>query len=156
MQCAPTSVCTFTHTHTQIHTHNHMLQICAQVHTYYLLTQTKICITIRDSRKSHPHVCSHECYIISWVLHQLHPNSGLPYTFERCMLWVQCDVTSCSSFGWCNCSIFKDVYVVYELMDTDLHQIIRSPQPLSDDHCQYFLYQVCRGTCDVFLWHWFD
>lgn len=37
---------------------------------------------------------------------------------------------------------FKDVYVVYELMDTDLHQIIRSPQPLSDDHCQYFLYQV--------------
>jgi serine/threonine protein kinase len=36
---------------------------------------------------------------------------------------------------------FKDVYVVYELMDTDLHQIIRSPQPLSDDHCQYFLYQ---------------
>lgn len=40
---------------------------------------------------------------------------------------------------------FKDVYVVYELMDTDLHQIIRSPQPLSDDHCQYFLYQVLRG-----------
>lgn len=40
---------------------------------------------------------------------------------------------------------FKDVYVVYELMDTDLHQIIRSPQPLSDDHVQYFLYQVLRG-----------
>lgn len=40
---------------------------------------------------------------------------------------------------------FKDVYVVYELMDTDLHQIIRSPQPLSDDHSQYFLYQVLRG-----------
>jgi len=42
-------------------------------------------------------------------------------------------------------SNFKDLYVVYELMDTDLHQIIRSPQPLSDDHCQYFLYQVLRG-----------
>lgn len=40
---------------------------------------------------------------------------------------------------------FKDVYVVYELMDTDLHQIIRSPQALSDDHVQYFLYQVLRG-----------
>lgn len=37
---------------------------------------------------------------------------------------------------------FKDLYVVYELMDTDLHQIIRSPQPLSNDHSQYFLYQV--------------
>jgi len=30
-------------------------------------------------------------------------------------------------------------------MDTDLHQIIRSPQHLSDDHVQYFLYQVLRG-----------
>jgi len=28
------------------------------------------------------------------------------------------------------------VYIVYELMDTDLHQIIRSNQPLTDDHCQ--------------------
>ena len=37
---------------------------------------------------------------------------------------------------------FQDVYIVYELMDTDLHQIIRSSQPLSDDHCQYFIYQV--------------
>ncbi|VFQ91458.1 unnamed protein product [Cuscuta campestris] len=40
---------------------------------------------------------------------------------------------------------FDDVYIVYELMDTDLHQIIRSPQPLTEDHCQYFLYQLLRG-----------
>ncbi|XP_078177795.1 mitogen-activated protein kinase 4 [Carex rostrata] len=40
---------------------------------------------------------------------------------------------------------FKDVYLVYELMDTDMHQIIKSPQPLSDDHCQYFLFQLLRG-----------
>jgi serine/threonine protein kinase len=39
----------------------------------------------------------------------------------------------------------QDVYLVYELMDTDLHQIIRSAQPLSDDHCQYFVYQLLRG-----------
>ncbi|KAF7844568.1 mitogen-activated protein kinase-like protein MMK2-like [Senna tora] len=31
---------------------------------------------------------------------------------------------------------FNDVYMVYELMDTDLHQIIRSNQPLTDDHCR--------------------
>lgn len=37
---------------------------------------------------------------------------------------------------------FKDVYLVYELMDTDLHQIIKSSQALSNDHCQYFLLQV--------------
>ncbi|KAJ9698263.1 hypothetical protein PVL29_007376 [Vitis rotundifolia] len=40
---------------------------------------------------------------------------------------------------------FNDVYIVYELMDTDLHQIIRSSQALTDDHCQYFLYQLLRG-----------
>ncbi|KAJ0914351.1 putative mitogen-activated protein kinase CMGC-MAPK family [Helianthus annuus] len=32
---------------------------------------------------------------------------------------------------------FNDVYIVYELMDTHLHQIIRSNQPLADDHCRY-------------------
>jgi serine/threonine protein kinase len=42
-------------------------------------------------------------------------------------------------------STFKDIYVVTDLMDTDLHRIIRSPQPLSDDHCRYFLYQILRG-----------
>jgi len=40
---------------------------------------------------------------------------------------------------------FKDVYIVYELMDTDLNQVIKSNQPLSDQHAQYFLYQVLRG-----------
>jgi serine/threonine protein kinase len=39
---------------------------------------------------------------------------------------------------------FNDVYIVYELMDTDLHQIIRSPQPLTNEHFQYFVYQVQR------------
>lgn len=37
---------------------------------------------------------------------------------------------------------FQDVYLVYELMDTDLHQIIKSSQPLSNDHCKYFIFQV--------------
>ncbi|VVA89642.1 unnamed protein product [Arabis nemorensis] len=40
---------------------------------------------------------------------------------------------------------FNDVYIVYELMDTDLHQIIRSTQPLNDDHSRFFLYQLLRG-----------
>ncbi|KAB5515779.1 hypothetical protein DKX38_026427 [Salix brachista] len=40
---------------------------------------------------------------------------------------------------------FNDVYIAYELMDTDLHQIIRSNQVLSEEHCQYFLYQILRG-----------
>lgn len=36
-------------------------------------------------------------------------------------------------------------YIVQELMEADLHQIIRSGQPLTDDHYQYFVYQICRG-----------
>ncbi|XP_042471039.1 mitogen-activated protein kinase 2-like [Zingiber officinale] len=40
---------------------------------------------------------------------------------------------------------FNDVYIVYELMDTDLHQIIHSNQALTDDHCQFFLHQLLRG-----------
>jgi mitogen-activated protein kinase 1/3 len=36
---------------------------------------------------------------------------------------------------------FKEVYLVQELMETDLHRVIRT-QTLSDDHCQYFIYQV--------------
>ncbi|KAL9244347.1 hypothetical protein vseg_018133 [Gypsophila vaccaria] len=40
---------------------------------------------------------------------------------------------------------FTDVYIATELMDTDLHQIIRSNQNLSEEHCQYFLYQLLRG-----------
>lgn len=39
----------------------------------------------------------------------------------------------------------NDVYLVYELMDTDLHQIIRSDQALLEEHCQYFTYQILRG-----------
>lgn len=35
-----------------------------------------------------------------------------------------------------------DVYLVTELMDTDLSCVIASPEPLTDDHCQYFAYQL--------------
>lgn len=40
---------------------------------------------------------------------------------------------------------FDEIYLVAELMETDLSSIIKSPQPLSDDHCQFFLYQLLRG-----------
>lgn len=38
-----------------------------------------------------------------------------------------------------------ELYVVMELMDTDLHRIIQSPQPLGDAHFKHFLYQLLRG-----------
>ncbi|CAJ1457794.1 unnamed protein product [Effrenium voratum] len=42
-------------------------------------------------------------------------------------------------------SNFEDIYVISELMETDLASILKSPQPLSDEHCQFFIYQILRG-----------
>lgn len=42
-------------------------------------------------------------------------------------------------------------YVVTELMQSDLHKIIVSPQPLSSDHAKVFLYQILRGLCRSLL-----
>ena len=44
-----------------------------------------------------------------------------------------------------NPHIFEEIYVVFELMETDLSSIIKSPQPLYDEHVQFFLYQILRG-----------
>eukprot|EP00168_Porphyra_purpurea_P014510 TRINITY_DN418_c0_g1_i10.p1 TRINITY_DN418_c0_g1~~TRINITY_DN418_c0_g1_i10.p1 ORF type:complete len:394 (-),score=105.55 TRINITY_DN418_c0_g1_i10:92-1273(-) len=48
---------------------------------------------------------------------------------------------------------FQDVYTVTELMDTDLHQIITSNQQLSDEHCQYFTYQILRALKHIHSAH---
>lgn len=42
-----------------------------------------------------------------------------------------------------------DRYVLTDLMETDLHHIIVSPQPLTDDHIKLFLYQLLRGITHV-------
>ena len=34
--------------------------------------------------------------------------------------------------------------IIQELMETDMHRVIRT-QDLSDDHCQYFIYQTLRA-----------
>ncbi|XP_061162468.1 serine/threonine-protein kinase NLK-like isoform X1 [Saccostrea cucullata] len=40
---------------------------------------------------------------------------------------------------------FQEVYVITQLMQSDLHKIIVSPQPLTSDHVKVFLYQILRG-----------
>ena len=40
---------------------------------------------------------------------------------------------------------FDEIYCIFELMETDLSSIIKSPQALSEQHCQFFLYQILRG-----------
>ncbi|KAI1264570.1 kinase-like domain-containing protein [Xylariaceae sp. FL1019] len=43
-----------------------------------------------------------------------------------------------------NYESFQEVYLIQELMETDMHRVIRT-QDLSDDHCQYFIYQTLRA-----------
>jgi len=38
-----------------------------------------------------------------------------------------------------------DIYLVMDLMETDLHQIIHSTQKLTEQHNQYFLFQILKG-----------
>lgn len=40
---------------------------------------------------------------------------------------------------------FSDLYIVFEIMETDLATIIRSSQSLLDRHIQYFTYQLISG-----------
>lgn len=40
---------------------------------------------------------------------------------------------------------FNEVYLYEELMECDMHQIIRSGQPLTDAHYQSFVYQILCG-----------
>jgi serine/threonine protein kinase len=39
-----------------------------------------------------------------------------------------------------------ELYIVMELLDSDLHRIIQSAQALSDAHHRYFMYQLLRGV----------
>ena len=41
---------------------------------------------------------------------------------------------------------FQSIYVVYDLMETDLGDVIRSDQPLENKHIKYFMYQILRGV----------
>lgn len=55
----------------------------------------------------------------------------------------------CTFFD-CFCLYFFNLcllcrYVVLDLMESDLHQIIHSRQPLTPEHTRYFLYQLLRG-----------
>jgi len=40
---------------------------------------------------------------------------------------------------------FDDIYIITDLMETDLHRVIYSKQVLNEEHHQYFSYQIIRG-----------
>uniref|UniRef100_A0A0R0L9K0 mitogen-activated protein kinase n=1 Tax=Glycine max TaxID=3847 RepID=A0A0R0L9K0_SOYBN len=50
---------------------------------------------------------------------------------------------------------FKDIYVVFELMESDLHQVIKANDDLTKEHYQFFLYQLLRALKYIHTgcWH---
>eukprot|EP00811_Abedinium_folium_P035707 NODE_8479_length_1492_cov_10.572161.p1 GENE.NODE_8479_length_1492_cov_10.572161~~NODE_8479_length_1492_cov_10.572161.p1 ORF type:complete len:413 (-),score=108.70 NODE_8479_length_1492_cov_10.572161:162-1400(-) len=40
---------------------------------------------------------------------------------------------------------FEDIYIVVDVMGSDLHRVINSKQLLDDEHVQFFLHQILRG-----------
>lgn len=40
---------------------------------------------------------------------------------------------------------FTSIYVVYDLMETDLGDVIKSDQPLDEKHIKYFMHQLLKG-----------
>ena len=40
---------------------------------------------------------------------------------------------------------YQDVYIVSDLLDTDLNTVVRSKQKMTEEHLKYFIYQVLRG-----------
>lgn len=44
---------------------------------------------------------------------------------------------------------FEGIYMIQELMDTDLFHVIQSDQPLSEQHVQYFTFQLLRGLSAI-------
>ncbi|CAL2033482.1 unnamed protein product [Caenorhabditis brenneri] len=39
----------------------------------------------------------------------------------------------------------RDIYLVMDLMETDLNKVLQSTQDLQEDHFRYFFYQIVRG-----------
>ncbi|KAK8627592.1 hypothetical protein V6N13_135201 [Hibiscus sabdariffa] len=50
---------------------------------------------------------------------------------------------------------FKDIFVVFELMESDLHHVIKINDDLSPDHHQFFLYQLLRSLKFIHTAHVF-
>jgi len=79
-----------------------------------------------------------------WPLLTLHVNCQLLRVLKHENVISICDMIKPSP-EITKVDDYNDVYIVSELMETDLHRIIYSKQPLTNDHVQYFMYQILRG-----------
>ena len=67
--------------------------------------------------------------------------------YAKSLSFSSCSVRSEPFFCWTFSLFFSHFhrYVITELLQSDLHKIIVSPQHLSADHIKVFLYQILRG-----------
>lgn len=70
----------------------------------------------------------------------------ISWSQNRLMISLKCKCVCVGEGGNGNENWFGVVtsYLIQELMETDMHRVIRT-QDLSDDHCQYFTYQTLRA-----------
>ncbi|KAI8612395.1 kinase-like domain-containing protein [Chytriomyces sp. MP71] len=64
------------------------------------------------------------------LLRHLHGNDNI-------INFIDCDINGETSFN--------ELYFVQDMMEADLNQIIKSKQALTDQHFQFFTYQILRG-----------
>ena len=57
---------------------------------------------------------------------------------------------SVNKYNCCDLDSVSFSYVLTEYMQSDLHKIIVSQQPLSSDHIKVFTYQILRGKSALY------
>ena len=70
-------------------------------------------------------------------------NSITPHILARASLPTHIHRLLLSSYSVCDCVIS---YMILDFMETDLHKIIYSKNELTDEHIQYFVYQILKGN----------
>lgn len=112
-----------------------------------LILNSNYALTIKDFQYLHDAFVAGQRY----VLYILGENSEY---------FMQCHINnvffSANTFNKISL-ITKISYVITELLQSDLHKIIVSPQHLSADHIKVFLYQILRGLFNISLyWNAFE
>jgi nemo like kinase len=71
--------------------------------------------------------------------------SGIPIILLM-MMMISISIIRLNCLQPPHIDFFQEIYMITELMQSDLHKIIVSPQHLSSDHIKVFLYQILRGV----------
>lgn len=77
---------------------------------------------------------------------QPRPFAGRPLCFLFCCRYLGVHPNIISLEDLFISEHHDELYIVMELLDSDLHRIIQSSQALGDAHHRYFMYQLLKGV----------